>query len=87
LAANLGLEYFSGSVEGIAGEQHALDALAVSTPLHLDLVEIAMVRDQGLVGLLVRPVAHPRASRFFAQIGAGLEQSVLRVNLKVSCQQ
>jgi hypothetical protein len=27
-AANLGLEYFSGSVEGIAGEQHALDALA-----------------------------------------------------------
>jgi hypothetical protein len=29
----------------------------------------------------------PGSLRFFAQIGAGLEQSVLRVNLKVSCQQ
>ena len=43
-AANLGLEYCSGSVQGIAGEQHALDALTIPAPL-LDLVEIAMVRD------------------------------------------
>jgi hypothetical protein len=51
-AANLGLEYCSGSVQGIAGEQHALDALTIPAPL-LDLVEIAMVRDEGLVGFLV----------------------------------
>ena len=56
-AARLGLEYCFGSVEGIAGEQHALDALTVPAPL-LDLVEIAMIREQGLVGFLVRPVAH-----------------------------
>jgi len=32
--------------------EHALDALTIPAPL-LDLVEIAMVRDQGLVGFLV----------------------------------
>jgi hypothetical protein len=50
-AANLGLEYCSGSVSEIADEQHALDALSIPVPL-LD-VEIAMVCDRGLVGFLV----------------------------------
>jgi hypothetical protein len=40
----LGLEDRAGAIQRIAGEQHALDTLAVPDPL-LDLVEIAMVRE------------------------------------------
>ena len=41
----------------IAGIEQAIDFHAVAGPL-LDLVEIAMVRDQRVVSLFVRPVAN-----------------------------
>ena len=41
----------------IAGIEQAIDFHAVAGPL-FDLVEIAMVRDQRVVSLVVRPVAH-----------------------------
>ena len=44
-------------VQAAAREQQLSHALAVSAPL-LDLIEIAMVGDQGLVSFFVRPVAH-----------------------------
>jgi len=46
------MEDGAGTMQRIAGEQQALDMLAVAGPL-LDLVEIAMVGDQGLVSLFV----------------------------------
>src|SRR4029077_7523423 len=49
------------SVERIARVQHALRAHPIPASL-LDLVVIAMVREQGLVGFVVRPVAHYAAS-------------------------
>jgi hypothetical protein len=55
-APYLGLKYCLGSVQRTAGEQHALDAHPVAAPL-LDLVVVAIVREQGLVGFLVS-VAH-----------------------------
>jgi hypothetical protein len=46
-----------GLVQAAARKQQLSHPLAVSAPL-LDLVEIAMVGDQGLVSLFVGPVAH-----------------------------
>jgi hypothetical protein len=51
------VKYRASAVERIPSEQHPLHPLAVAAPL-FDLVEIAMIRDQRLVGLLVRPVVH-----------------------------
>jgi hypothetical protein len=44
-------------VEVAAGEQHPIDLGPVLGPF-LDLVEIAAVRNQRLVGLFVGPIAH-----------------------------
>jgi hypothetical protein len=43
--------------EVIAGVQHAVDFAAVLGPL-LDLVVIAVVRQEGIVGLFVGPIGH-----------------------------
>jgi len=51
------IENAFGLVQAAAREQQLDYSLAVSAPL-LDLVEIAMVGDQGLVSFFVRPVAH-----------------------------
>ena len=46
-----------GLVQAAAREQQLDYSLAVSAPL-LDLIEIAMVGDQGFVSFFVGPVAH-----------------------------
>ena len=52
-----------GLVQAAAREQHLSYALTVSAPL-VDLVEIAMIGDQGLVSFFVGPVAHCIVSGF-----------------------
>jgi hypothetical protein len=42
---DLGIEYRAGAIQRIAGEQHALNTLAVPAPV-LHLVEIAVVGEQ-----------------------------------------
>jgi hypothetical protein len=71
-AAKLGLQYCSGSVERIARVQHGLRAHPIPASL-LNLVVIAMVREQGLVGFVVRPVAHyaARTTKLLTTTGAG----------------
>ena len=51
------LEYPARVVETIAGVEHQFNPQPVARPL-LDLVEVAVVRDQRLVGFFVRPIAH-----------------------------
>jgi hypothetical protein len=50
-------ERIAGPVEAIAGIEQADDALVILGPL-LDLVEIAVVRIERIVGFLIAPIGH-----------------------------
>jgi hypothetical protein len=60
-----GAENALGLVQAAAREQQLSYALAVSAPL-LDLAEIAMVGDQGIVRFFVGPVGHLTAAIFIS---------------------
>src|SRR6185295_17960826 len=59
------IENAFGLIQATAREQQLSHPLAVSAPL-LDLVEIAMVGDQGLVRFFVGPVGHLTAAIFIS---------------------
>jgi hypothetical protein len=68
-APSLGLKNFSSPIERIAGEQHALDPLAVLRPL-LNLVKVAMVGEERLVSSIDQSFTRRYPSRPGSGFGA-----------------
>jgi hypothetical protein len=81
-AANLGLEYCSGSVQGIAGEQHALDALIIPAPLFDLVVRWSAIRADGAAIAPPSPVVHNSAMTTMPAISRldGRETAVVSSN-------
>src|SRR5262249_14417417 len=66
---DLVMEDFPRLVDRVAGPQHALNTLIVLRPL-LDLVVIAVIRDQRSVSFFLGPIGHAYASASRCTAGA-----------------